>query len=198
MTFHKPSGNVQVSFLICISVSFFHSLPSPPLPSHPEVRKQSSAQEYLHRFSPPTAISNVHCWGGAQSHASLFSFHWLKPVSLSLFLCLSRLFLCAILADQYRDRKTMNVFSPKHPPPPPPVFSAVSQRTEWRGEIYSTAAMLMMISFFLNSRPVKGIRTDARKTSSSAYFTLTSCHVFVCMSACVYVWLMVVVYVTLL
>lgn len=71
----------------------------------------------------------------------------------------------------------MTVFSPT-PPPLPPVFSlSVSKR-----EVYSTAAMLMRISFCLNSLPVRGIRTDTHKCQT--YFTLTRSRAFVCVHVC--------------
>lgn len=106
-------------------------------------------------FSPPT---HTHCRQKAiqcvQAFASFFflmcfvvgklkvlpvgflSLNRLKLVSL--FVCLS-----VFLAHQYRDRKTMNALGPSIPPPP--AFSSVSQRTDWREEIYRKAAMLMMI-----------------------------------------------------
>lgn len=151
--------------------SVFLSL-APSFPSHSlclsEVRNLFSARELLHRFCPPVAVFKCALlWGGAQSDAGLFSFLWLKLVSLALFLCLSVSLspsLCHSGRPVQRQKHNDCVESKQPPPPPhPPVFSSVSQRTEWRGEIYSTAASLMMISFCLNSLPVKGMRTDTRK-----------------------------------
>lgn len=108
-----------------------------------------SSLRNLHSSSllpPPTA---------AQSLAGLF----VSGFSLSILPRLS-LGLCVILANQWRGRNTMIAFRPNSPPPPPVLVLSVS---EWRGEIYGTGAMLMRISFLLNSLPVKGIRTNTRK-----------------------------------
>lgn len=128
MTFHEPLGNVQVSLLICISVFLL------PLPLSLSVSLKLETYPAYGSicivFLLLQLVSNLHCCGGAQSHASLFSF-LLTEAGVSLLSL--PLFLCVILANQYRDRSTMIAFSPT-PPRPPLQFSPLSVSEQSREE----------------------------------------------------------------
>lgn len=160
-TFQEPSRNVRVSILICIICFPFSA-------THSVSEVGKLPMSVFASFCPLLQLFQMCIVGELKSN--IFSFLWPKLSSLFLLLCV-------FLADHYRGRNTMTVFSPT-PPPLPPVFSlSVSKR-----EVYSTAAMLMRISFCLNSLPVRGIRTDTHKCQT--YFTLTRSRAFVCVHVC--------------
>lgn len=125
--------------------SVFLSL-APSFPSHSlclsEVRNLFSARELLHRFCPPVAVFKCALlWGGAQSDAGLFSFLWLKLVSLALFLCLS-VSLSPSLCHSGRPvqrQKHNDCVESKQPPPHPILQCSLLSVSEQSGEERSIA-----------------------------------------------------------
>lgn len=160
-TFQEPSRNVRVSILICIICFPFSA-------THSVSEVGKLPMSVFASFCPLLQLFQMCIVGELKSN--IFSFLWPKAVvSLSPSLC---------LPGRPLQRQKHNDCVQSNPPPLPPVFSlSVSKR-----EVYSTAAMLMRISFCLNSLPVRGIRTDTHKCQT--YFTLTRSRAFVCVHVC--------------
>lgn len=104
-TFQEPSRNVRVSILICIIC-----LPFSATHSVSEVGKLPMS--VFASFCPLLQLFQMCIVGELKSN--IFSFLWPKLSSLFLYL-LQSLLLCVFLADQYRGRNTMTVFSPTPP-----------------------------------------------------------------------------------
>lgn len=118
-TFQEPSRNVRVSIPICIICLHFSA-------AHSVSEVGKLPMSVFASFCPLLQLFQMCIVGELESN--IFSFLWPKLSSLFLYL-LQSLFLCVFLADQYRGRNTMTVFSPTPPPPLSSSFLFVSQQT---------------------------------------------------------------------
>lgn len=144
-----------------IRISTLSSLVSPHPPSSPHRLEVCRVQEYLHPFlDTPVAFFFLFTLWLAISYFC----HFHTGVSF-----LSLLSPACPSVEYWQISRERHTWLYWVQTPPPGFFSLSVREQRW---IYTTAALLMRISFCLNSAPVKGIKMDTRKRQA-VYFTFS-------------------------